>query len=232
MNIKAFSAAAAALALSGCFTVYQTPYPETSIRSSKDGGPGTAVQISGFEATVTTFVPVYGYGTVVGRVPGPYRRHGYIETTTIATETYIPRAEQTPEFRDRAAEALEMAGFNLQTTNPVYRVDVRFVGPSVSNTDRTVSFLWNILSILSADYGTQTWTAKLKIYEIATGKLAFYKDYTQKYQVAVWGPIPLLSPSGATDTSYNAMQSWTLSALTDIAVSDAAAFLASAPARR
>ena len=233
MNTRAVMAipvVAAAAALAGCFTVYQTEYPAVESVTAPEGKT-FKVQVSGFEATVTTYVPVYGYETVVGHVPaGPYRRYGScVQTTTIATETYLPRTESTAVFRDRAVEALERAGFTLQDADPEYRVDVRFVGPYVSNTDRTVSFLWNVLSLLSADYGAQTWTAKLKVYEAKTGKPLHYRDFNQKYQVAVWGPLPLFSPSGATETSYNAMQSWSLSALTDVAAAAAAEFISKQP---
>ena len=229
MNAKAMmaiSVVAAVAALAGCFTVYQTEYPVVaSVEAPK--GSSIKVQIAGYEATVTTYVPMYGYETVVGHVPaGPCRRHGgYLHATTIATETYVPHAQATPMFRDRAVEILERAGFTLQDAEPEYKVEVRFIGPYVSNTDKTVSFLWNVLSLLSADYGAQTWTAKLNVYDVKSGKLLHYQDFTQKYQVAVWGPLPLFSPSGATETSYNAMQSWTLSALTDATTAAAAEFI-------
>jgi hypothetical protein len=81
--------------------------------------------------------------------------------------------------------------------------------------------------VFTAGYGTQTWSAKLKIYDIASGKLVYHKDYSQKYEAIVWGPLPLFSPAGSSTISYGSMQSWCLSALTDTAVSDAMKYLGS-----
>ena len=96
----------------------------------------------------------------------------------------------------------------------------------MTDEDETVQALWVLLSALSANYSAQTWSAKLKIYEVATNKLVFSHDYSQKYSAAVWGPLPILSPAGATATDYNTMQSWCLTALTDRALADATAYLA------
>ena len=84
------------------------------------------------------------------------------------------------------------------------------------------------MSILSADYSVQTWTAKVKGYDNKTGKLVFHRDYSQRYEVAVWGPLPLLSPAGASKNTAKAMQSWCLTALTDRTTADVTAFLAGA----
>jgi hypothetical protein len=65
----------------------------------------------------------------------------------------------------------------------------------------------------------------MKIYDMSTGKVCLFKDYTQKYESYVWGPIPIFSPAGSGKSSYNFMQNWCLSALTDLAMADATAFL-------
>ena len=54
----------------------------------------------------------------------------------------------------------------------------------------------------------------------------FHHDYSQRYEVAVWGPLPILSPAGSSKNTFNAMQSWCLTALTDRVMADTAAFLA------
>ena len=114
----------------------------------------------------------------------------------------------------------------LYASQPDYLVEVGFGGPFVTDSERCVKALWLLLSVLSADYSVQTWTAKLKIYDNKTGKMVFHHDYSQRYEVTVWGPIPILSPAGSSKNTANAMQSWCLTALTDRAVADATAFLA------
>lgn len=215
-------------ALAGCFTVHQTEYPQ--VQMTKSSEPDMGVQLSGFEATVTSYVPVYGYQTVWYREPGCYHHGrfysgGYHPTTT-STTTYVPQTNQTTVFVERAQDALEGSGFVVNAPNARYRVEVKFSGPVVTDEDETVQALWVLLSALSANYSAQTWSAKLKIYEVATNKLVFSHDYSQKYSAAVWGPLPILSPAGATATDYNTMQSWCLTALTDRALADATAYLA------
>ena len=219
---------AALAACAGCFTLYETEYP--MVQMSAAGDREVSVQIAGFEATVTTYIPVYGYTTYYHYGPG-YRRGGYWGPSTVATETYMPQTQATSVFRDRATETLETSGFNLKSEKPDYRVEVKFSGPIITDEDRVIAAGWTLLSVLSADYGVQAWTAKLKIYDVATGKLVMHHDYVERYQAVIWGPIPIFSPSGSDKTSSNAIQSWCLTALTDRAMSDATAFLASVPAK-
>ncbi len=206
----------------GCFTLCETPYPE--VEMSNAGENDVSVQVAGFDATVTSYLPVYGYETYYHYGRG--RRWGYWGPSTVATQTFVPQTTATTAFRDRATEILETNGFAVKTAKPVYRVEVAFSGPFVTDADRGIQAAWTILSLISADYGVQKWTAKLKIYDIASGKLLMHHDYSERYQAVVWGPIPLFSPSGSDKTSFNTIQCWCLSALTDRAMADATAFLA------
>ena len=217
---------AALAACAGCFTVHETEYPVMQMSSAGEREIG--VSIAGFEANVTTYVPVYGYETYHHY---GYRRGGYWGTSTVSTATYLPQTRATAAFLDRATEILETHGFNLRTEKPTYRVEVRFDGPFESDVDDAVSVAWTLLSAFTADYGVQTWMAKLKIYDMATGRLLMHRDYSERYQTVVWGPIPVLSPACSDRTSNNAMQSWCLTALTDRSMADATAFLASAAAQ-
>lgn len=222
-------AAALAALGAGCFTVHQSAYPEVTMSRAPEGRE-IAVQLAGFEATVVSYLPVYGYETV-------WREHAYrdrhgrfrdggLYPATYSTTTYIPQAHLTPAFIERAQDALENAGFAVGLTNAAYRVEVRFTGPAVTDGDRTAEFLWLVCSLLSGDYSAQTWSARLRITEAATGRLLLHRDYSQKYAAAVWGPIPIFSPAAATATDAGVMQTWALSALTDRAMADATRFLA------
>lgn len=228
MKKNIIAVAFATFSLAGCFTLSQTPYPD-AVLTSVEAGRNLSVQLSGFEAAVTSYVPVYSYETVYA--PDGHRRHRrHWHTMTVVRQTHIPQVEATAAYVGRAADALEKSGFMLNAANPKYRIDVAFSGPFVSNSEGAAMLVWPLVSLLTADYGTQTWTARMKIYDVATGKVVLYKDYTQKYESYVWGPIPIFSPGGSRNSDYGFMQCWCLSALTDLAMSDATAFL-SAQAR-
>jgi hypothetical protein len=225
MKISNILLPCAAAVLSGCFVCSETRFPEVK-SSALPQGRDMQVQLSGFEATVTTYVPVFGYETVFSSRPMSRRcRHPHVYSTTYATQTYVPQSATTSVFAERAAETLEKGGYILQGTSPRYRIEVKFGGPYTSDGDSAKSAMWSIFTVFTAGYGTQTWSAKLRIYDVATGKLAFHKDYSQRYEAVVWGPIPLFSPAGSETISYASMQSWCLSALTDTAVAEAMDFL-------
>lgn len=211
------------LALAGCFTLHETEYPVANPVNA--GGKEIKVQLAGFEAEVTKYVPVYGYETVFHS--GHRHRRGYGGwMSTYMTESYVPQTSTTRVYLDRATDIFEKSGFIVKTPSPEIQVEVKFSGPFVSGCDNSVSVAWTLLSILSADYGVQTWNARMKIYELSTGKLLMSQDYVQRYQAVVWGPIPIFSPGSSELTTYNAMQSWCLTALTDRAMADATAFIA------
>ena len=211
----------------GCFTVKETEYPQISVQSLPEGAD-VSVSLQGFSAAVTEYMTVYGHETVwvSGRPRGRYGwTPGYHSTLTSAT--YVPRVRTTDFYLSRASTSMETAGFATKAKNPDYVVNVEFQGPSVTDSERMTEAGWMLLSLFTADYSVETWSAKLKIYDSATGKVVYHRDYTQRYEVTVWGPLPLLSPAGSSKNTANAMQSWCLTALTDRAVADAAAFLVS-----
>lgn len=220
--------AAAALALvCGCLSFNESQYPAIET-SSLPEGKEMSVQIQGFAASVTDYLTVYGYDTVwmdgyprgrYGYVPGRYR--------VISTSTYVPQVKTTDAFAERARTIAETAGFVTKAQSPDYAVSVEFGGPFITDGDRWAEVMWMLLTVFTADYNVQTWTAKLKIYDNRTGKLVLHRDYSQKYEVNVWGPLPLLSPAGSEKNTFNAAQSWCLAALTDRTMADATAFLVS-----
>ena len=213
------------LAFAGCFTIFESEYPAVEMASA--GNADVKVQLSGFEAAVTTYEVLYGYETSYRyhHYYGYRRNYGYWGPSTVMTETYVPQTRATSAYIDRATEILELNGFNPKTDKPEYRIEVKFGGPFVSDGDRAAEAAWTIFSLLTADYGVHTWTAKLKIYDVATGKLLMHYDYSERYSALVWGPIPLFSPAGSDKPSTNSMQNWCLTALTDRAMADATAFL-------
>lgn len=216
------------LAFAGCWTVRESPPPATVI-PSLPAGTDLKVQIAGFDATFTTYETAYGYATVHEFGPhydyrGRYRGSGF-GTTTYSTTEYIPRTESTPVYRDRATDALERAGCVLQAKDPQYRIEVRFDGPFGESGDVWAAAGWTLCTILTADFGAQGWSAKLKIHDLSSGKLVHEKDFNVRDEAVVWGPVPIFSPACASRTSGGVLKDNCLNALTDLAVAEAVSFL-------
>ena len=100
--------------LAGCFTLQETPYPETAM-SALPEGKELSVQLRGFKAVVTEYMPVYGYDTIwvegrprgrYGWTPGHYR--------TITTSTYIPQVSESDVFMQRAKTLAESSGTDVR----------------------------------------------------------------------------------------------------------------------
>ena len=225
-------ACACALALSGCFTWHETaPVQVQMSQAPKDREIKLA--LSGFAATITEYVPVYGYQSYYvdgGPAWGRHGRRGWYpgHYETARTETLIPKIEKTEVFLRRAQNILEDNGFLLRAVPADYNVDVTFEGPFVSDDELSVEYAWMFCSVLSAEYSVQNWTAKLRIYDNKTGRVVFAREYAQKYDNVVWSPLFFIGLAGYTRNTYNYMQSWCLTALTDRTMADATAFLSSA----
>ncbi len=215
--------------LSGCFTLDQTEMPQVQM-SRAPQGRDVKVAVAGFAATITEYIPVYGYQTVYVDHGPYYGRHGrrywgggHYETMT--TATHVPQVRASEAFVQRAQTLLEDSGFLVRTPQFDYTVEVTFGGPFMTDDERAVAFAWQFLSILSAEYSTQTWTAKLRVYDAKSGRVLMTKDYSQKYEHCVWSPLFFIGLAGCTENTYNFMQSWCLTALTDQTIADATAFL-------
>jgi len=218
----------------GCWTVREPVAPEVEVKHLP-AGREVRVQIAGFDAQVTTYVAAHGYSTVTTFGGAQYvgeRAWGYYDpgmrTSMVSTTEYLPKAESTAQYRNQATDLFEHAGCILQTKDPQYRVEVRFEGPTDEPGDSWAMFGWTACTLLTADYGAQDWTAKLKIHDVKTGKLVYEKDHLRRYEAVVWGPIPFFSPLGSDQTSNPVMQDWCLGKLTEATVADALDFLATA----
>ena len=224
-------ACACALALSGCFTWHETaPVQVQMSQAPKDREIKLA--LSGFAATITEYVPVYGYQSYYvdgGPAWGRHGRRGWYpgHYETARTETLIPKIEKTEVFLRRAQNILEDNGFLLRAVPADYNVDVTFEGPFVSDDELSVEYAWMLCSVLSAEYSVQNWTAKLRIYDNKTGRVVFSREYAQKYDNVAWSPLFFIGLAGYTRNTYNYMQSWCLTALTDRTMADTTAFLTS-----
>ena len=216
--------------LSGCFTLKQTEIPVVQLTRAPQGRD-VAVAVSGFAATITTYTPIYGYQTVFvddGPYFGPHGRryYGGGHYRTMTSETLVPNVNVSDIYLRRAQSLLEDAGFLLRASPADYTVEVTFGGPFVTDGERAVEFAWMFLSVFSAEYSTQTWTAKLRIHDAKTGRLLLGQEYVQKYEDCVWSPLFFIGLAGCTENTFNYMQNWCLTALTQRTMADATAFLA------
>jgi hypothetical protein len=216
---------ALALLAAGCWTFNETPYPEVEIHESP-AGTNLTVAVTGFAATLTDYATVHEFHTVYvpGYVGRRYCRPGYFET--VPTVAYVPQARPTDMFQRRAKDEFEKAGFTVGAPVPDWTVDVEFTGPIVTTGDAAKQAAWVLCTLFFCDYNTATWTAKLRVRDNRTGRLVFHRDYVQRYETNSFGIVPLFGISSCPNTSMSYMQSWCLGALTDMAVADAASYLA------
>ena len=115
-KVQMMFACACTLAMCGCFTWHETEPVQVQM-SAAPKGKDITIALSGFAATITEYIPVYGYETVyVDR--GVYGRRGrrrggwyggHYETAT--TETLIPQTRANEAYRLRAQATLEENGF-------------------------------------------------------------------------------------------------------------------------
>ena len=218
--------AAAATALSGCWTFSTSEYPATQLAQAP-AATNVTIGVTGFAATQTLYRDVVGYSTVY--VPGYYGRYrcrpGYV--ATVPSSYVVAEAAPTDAFLLRARDSFEKAGFSIGATTPELTVDVVFGGPAVDSGDQAAGIAWMLCTVFFCDYEAVAWTAQLRIRDNRTGKLVFHNDYLQRYETKVFGLIPIFGIASCTETTMPYMQSWCLSALTDRAVADATAFLSS-----
>lgn len=216
------------LLLSGCWTVKETEHPSVAV-TALPAGKEIRAQVAGFDATYISYDTAYSYSTVSGWSGPRYGRRGWhgggFGTAVSTTTSYIPRAERTNAYRNRAVDVLEQAGFLLKTNDPQYQIEVTFAGPFSEDGDGWAKFGWLVCTLFTADYDGATWQAKLRVRDLKSGKLLYAKDIAERDEAVVWGPIPLFSPAGSDRTSEVTMKHICLAALTDKAVAEAVAFL-------
>jgi len=212
-----------ALLVAGCFTISETPFPSVTFHANSAAATNIAITVRGFHTTLTDYVMVDGFQTIF--YDGGPRWYGGSGIATAHSTTVIPQERPSDMFLDQARDRLERIGFNIMAQTPDYVVEARFSGPTTTAGDTAKTIAWVVCSLLTCDHGAETWTARLKIHDNRTGRLVFSKDYSQKYEVTGFSPIPLLGISSYERTSAKYMQCWCLGAMTQQMVADTAEFL-------
>lgn len=211
--------------LAGCFTISQSEYPKVELSTVTNG---VKVQVEGFQAAVIDYTPIYSTSTYVthGGWYGPHHRHyAGPMVGTYTTQTYVPTLRNTDVFQQRAAANLEKAGCILRAVPAKYTVSGSFGGPVQEDTAALKSVGVFVGSILSARFEMLSYTAEVKVYECATGKLVFNRTYNQDYFASGWSPIPLFGIMDFEKVQGEYMKSWCLAALTDRITADVTSFL-------
>ena len=228
MKIRLLAYSVALMAVSGCVTLSKSEYPAVELAAAPVGAP--AVALSGFEAFVTVYQPIYGYATVWNSASSFHRgrHHAYAYPETVTTTSYVPQTHPTTAYIEKAQNALEAAGYVVNQKDAACTVNVRFDGPVITDSDNTLEFLTMLCSLFTVDRSAALFTAHLKVTDAATGRVLFARDYTQDYQAYVFGLVPIFGPLSADDAQSPYIQSWCLGALTDRAMADATAFLSAA----
>ena len=230
-------AAVAAVALSGCFTVYETESPEVVI-SRVPGDKKVAVE--GFLTTVVTYIPIYTTETgFVDRGPyyrGPYgRRHRHYGPgpgpmfATTTTETLIPQVNTTDAYVKRAQSRLEEAGCILRASPAKYVVSGEFGGPFDPDGANWRRLGIDLGTALFALYDTASYTLSVKVYDQETGKPLFAQNYEQTYSATGFSPLWLLGLMAYDNITSSYQHSWCLAVLTDRAMADVSAFMSQLP---
>ena len=123
---KVIASLSMAIFFAGCFTLHQAEYPEVQMTRVPEGKTISA-RVAGFEATLTEYIPIYGYETSFvggGRHGRRGHRHGYM--TTVMTETHVPQIRATAAYLSKAQNLMEENGFLLRVEKPDYSVEVGF----------------------------------------------------------------------------------------------------------
>jgi len=231
---RLFSAIALAALVSGCSSFGKSEYPQVATTAASGDASKLVIAINGFEAMVSSYEVVQGYTTVY--VPGYYGYHHYSPGYYGVQPTFatIRQPRTSDMFLKRARELFDDAGFSQASgaAVPDYTVEVNFGGPASDSADTWKKVAWMVCTVFFCDYDAVEWTAKLRIRDNRNGKIVFKHDYSQRYETKVVGLIPLFSPASSEEIQDDYEQSWCLAALTDRAVADATAYLASLPEKK
>ena len=215
--------AACAVVLSGCWTVSETEYPQGAIRKLPQGKT-MKVSVIGFKTGLYEYTPTPGHEAMLTNlddcVDGPYAKANVV-TNTYAGLLSVPANRMIA----RAEIGLERKGYTIVKVNPQYVVEVNFAGPFPRDYTVLKQVGLAICTLFTMEKETAKWTARLNVYDRATNKVVFTRDYTQEYEVSVWGPIPVASPACEPKITEHAANNWAVTALSDRAIDDASDFL-------
>ena len=222
-NLPVLFSVVGLLAVSGCWTLSETDYPEVAI-NRLPAGKTVLVSCDNFGGGPFKYVPVAGHEVMAtnvdDRLDGPCQKEDLRSTNGMGL-----LALATSRLQSRVEAGLERKGYTIKHLNPKYAIALTFEGLSPRDYTVLKQLGLGLCTLFTMEKEVVSWKARLRIRDQQSRKIVFEREYEQEYEVSVWGPIPVASPACHPKITENAANCWALTALADRATADAAAFL-------
>lgn len=217
-------ASAVAAVLSGCWTISETEFPEVSA-AKVPSGKSVSVRLANFRTGVYTYKFVEGHETMQGAADKDTVRRDFQQHYVDTNMSWKLQASASGALVSRTMAELTRQGYVIDPEKAKYLIELSFDGPVLPDHDVLRQCGYYLCTLFTAENTKVTWSAKLQVRNAETDELYLTKDYTQEYEIMTWGPLPLLSPCFSLKTSVTHASCWALTALTDVAIADATAFI-------
>ena len=217
--------AAFAVVLSGCWTVSETEFPSVSTTPAP-AGKTISVKFANFRTGVYQYKAVEGHETMQGAADIDEVKKEFQQSYVDSSMSWMLQNSASGSLVSRAMAELTRQGYVIDAKKAKYQVEIAFKGPELPEHDVLRQWGYYLCTLFTAENTKVTWSAVMQVRNAATDELLCSKDYTQEYEIMTWGPLPLLSPCFSLKTSVTHASCWALTALTDVAIADATAFIA------
>lgn len=210
--------------LSGCWTVSETEFPQVSTTPAPSG-KSVVVKLANFRTGVYNYKLVEGHETMQGAADPSTVKRDFQQSYVDSSMSWMLQSSASGSLVSRAMTELMRQGYTINPDAAKYQIELAFEVPVLPEHDVLRQWGYYLCTIFTAENTKVTWSAKLQVRNAETDENLFEKRYTQEYEVMSWGPLPLLSPCFSLKTSVCYVNSWALTALTDLAIADASAFI-------
>lgn len=214
-----------AAVLSGCWTISETEYPVVSTTAAPSG-KSVVVKLANFRTGVYNYKFVEDHETMQGAADPSTVKREFQQAFVDSSMSWMLQSSASGSLVSRAMTELMRQGYTIDPDKAKYQIEIAFKGPVWPEHDVLRQWGYYLCTLFTADNAKVTWSAQLQVRNAETDECLFSKDYTQEYEVMAWGPLPFLSPCFSLKTSVTHVNSWALTALTDVAIADASAFIA------
>lgn len=218
-------ASALAAVLSGCWTVSETEFPAVSTTPAP-AGKSVIVKFANFRTGLYNYKAVEGHETMQGTADLDTVKKEFQQAYVDSSMSWMLQSSASGALVSRAMTELTRQGYIVDPKRAKYQIEVAYKGPVLPEHDVLRQFGYYLCTLFTAENTKVTWTASLSVRDVKTDEELFAKDYTQEYEVMTWGPLPFFSPCFSLKTSVTHASSWALTALTDVAISEASDFIA------
>ena len=224
MKITPILAGMLLAAVAGCFTVSETEYPQVEVPQAPNGNP-VRVKLQNFRTGNRVYSPVEGHETMEGANPDIYVSMMSQASKEEKGGKGSMLSSASANIVGRTVRELKRKGYVIDRESPQYVISLEFFGPKLPDNDVLHQLGYMFGTLFTAEKFELSWTAELKVLDSTGEKVLFSKNYEQDYRLVVWGPIPVASPACAPKNNITAANSWAITALGDVAVTDAMKFI-------